>query len=196
MQDIHVKEQTKTYPGSTDFSLRKRISRKAKAVMIPLITLALFSCEKESPQEFLHKKVSEKVSIIFNPDLGNQVVIQSDQGLVVFDSFWSDTTAQKFKKEINKNVRRDDFAYVINMVDRIDMIGGNASYPGARIIGHANISAKYGDAAVVEAERRDLIEMWRHKADLAKNRLEKMDRESDEALNEKKMDQQMPSQGR
>jgi len=65
------------------------------------------------------KKVSDKVFILSNPDLGDQVVVQSEKGLVVFDSSWSEKTARNFKDEISKTLDRNDFSYVINMTERV-----------------------------------------------------------------------------
>ena len=79
-------------------------------------------------------------------------------------------------REISNILHRDDFSYVINMVDRLDMIGGNAAYKEAKIIGHKNILTKYRKEKVVQAEIKELIKMWRHKEELSRNRLTKIEK--------------------
>ena len=67
-----------------------------------LIILFAISFTNASAQDFHIKEISDKVFIVSNPDLGNQLVIQSKKGLVIFDSFWSEKTAGIFKEEISK----------------------------------------------------------------------------------------------
>ena len=169
---------------------KKRQNTPAAKHVIPLLlcifSTALFSFGCISQEEFQTKTISDNVLLVTHPDLGNQVVVQSDKGLLIFDSFWSETTARKFKKEISKATRRDDFAYVIDMVDRLDMIGGNGAYPEAVIIGHAYIPTKYKNKGVVDTERTDLIEMWREKEVLSRKRLEKMEEDSEAGQKELK----------
>jgi hypothetical protein len=135
-------------------------------------------------QDFQIKEISDNVTIISNDDYGSQVVLQSKEGLVVFDSFWSEKTARLFKEEILKNLGRNDFTYVINMVDRLDMLGGNKAYKAAMIIGHKNILAKYSNKKTVNEERTKLIAMWRHKEEGSRNRLEKLEKDTEETREE------------
>jgi tetratricopeptide (TPR) repeat protein len=135
-------------------------------------------------QGFQMKKISDKVFIVSNPDLGNQVVVQSEKGLVIFDSFWSEKTAKMFREEISKTLCRNDFFYVINTVDRLDMIGGNASYQEAIIVGHENIITKYSREELVKKEIAELIEMWREKEGYSRNRLQNLETGSEKALKE------------
>lgn len=154
-------------------------------LFIWILTGCLFLQEKVFSQEFQTKKVSDKVTITSNPDLGCQVVIESEQGLVIFDSFWSEKTAGLFKKEISKTRARDDFAYLINMVDRLDLIGGNKAYPDAVVLGNDHILTKYGNKKKVELEIADLIAMWREKEEVARNRLSKYETGTEEEKREK-----------
>jgi len=150
-----------------------------------IMTGCLVSSEKVFSQEFQTKKVSDRVSIISNPDLGHQVIIESEQGLVVFDSFWSEKTARLFKEEISKTVGRDDFVYLIDMVDRLDLIGGNKAYPEALVLGHDHFLTKYGNQERVKSEIADLIAMWREKEDVSRNRLSSYEKGSENERSEK-----------
>jgi tetratricopeptide (TPR) repeat protein len=136
------------------------------------------------PQGYHTKEISDNVTIVSNPDLGDQVVVQSKKGLLIFDSFWSVKTAGLFKDEISRTLHRNDFSYVINMVDRLDMIGGNIAYQEALIVGHENILNKYGNEETVKSERAELIEMWKEKAGYSRNRLKEFEKGSKEASEE------------
>jgi len=150
-----------------------------------IIVLSLLSSGLLYPQGFQTREISDKVLIVSNPDLGNQVVIQTEKGLVVFDSFWSEKTALMFKEEISKTVGRNDFSYVINMVDRLDLIGGNAAYPEAKIVGQENILTKYSTEEPVKKELAELIAMWRAKEGYSRDRLQNFEEGSEEAQEER-----------
>jgi tetratricopeptide (TPR) repeat protein len=141
-----------------------------------------------SSQNYQIKEVSEKIFIVIDPEGGeNQLVIKSEKGLVVFNTFWSEITAQKYKIEIAKALNRNDFAYTINMVDRLDMFGGNAAYKKTKIIGHDSFLEKYqGKEKEVDAEIQELIKMWRWKEDVSRKRLEKHEKGSEKAINEER----------
>ena len=137
-------------------------------------------------QNFQIKEISDKIFVVVDPDGGeNQLVIKSEKGLVVFNTFWSEITAQKYKKEIARAFNRDDFVYTINMVDRLDMFGGNAAYKETRIISHDSFREKYqGKEKEVEAEINRLIEMWRWKEDVSRKRLKTHEPGSEQEKNE------------
>ena len=122
--------------------------------------------------------------MVSNPDLGSQVVVSSGKGLVVFDSFWSEVTARRFRKVISESLGRNDFSYVVNMADRLDMIGGNHAYPEAILVGQDNIAAKYCEEDAVKEELTELIEMWMEKEGYSRDRLQNMKPGSDEAMEE------------
>ena len=150
-------------------------------LVICIVIVSLLSLGKIYSQGFQTKEVSDNISIVTNPDLGNQVVVKSSKGLLIFDSFWSEKTARLFKEDISKTMQRNDFSYVINMVDRLDMFGGNAAYQDAVIVGHENILTKYSNEKVLKAELTDLIHMWRFKEEAARDRLQRMDKDSEQA---------------
>jgi tetratricopeptide (TPR) repeat protein len=153
-----------------------------------LIIQYIFSFTYANAQSFQIREISAKIFIVIDPEGGeNQMVIKSEKGLVVFNTFWSEITAQKYKDEIAKAFSRDDFAYTINMVDRLDMFGGNAAYKETRIIGHDSFLQKYqGKEKEVEAEIKQLIEMWRWKEDVSRKRLETHEKGSEKAIREER----------
>ena len=132
------------------------------------------------------RAITDKIFIVANPAGGeDQLVINSEKGLIVFDTFWSEITARKYKEEITKNFNQADFAYIINTVDRLDMFGGNAAYKETKIIGQNFFLDKYrGKEKEVDAEIKALIDMWRWKEDISRKRLETHKKGSDAASNE------------
>ncbi len=139
---------------------------------------------EEPKQNFQVRNISDKVSVVTVADGGDeQLVIQSEKGLVVFNTFWSGITAQKFREAIAKGLKRNDFAYALNLVDRLDLFGGNAVYKDTTIIGHESFLNKYrGKEKEVEAEIKQLIEMWRWKEEVSRKRLETHEKGSEKAV--------------
>ncbi len=134
--------------------------------------VCLSSFETTRAQTFTTEKIADKIFLLVNPDDEDQLVILSKKGIVVFNTFWSEITARKYKDEISKAFNRDDFYLTVNMVDRLDMFGGNAAYKETIIIGHNSFLAKYeGKEEEVNAEITGLIEMWRWKENVSRERL-------------------------
>ncbi|MEE4312104.1 MAG: hypothetical protein V2J62_09580 [candidate division KSB1 bacterium] len=157
-------------------------------LFIIFIVQCTFLITDTNAQNFEIKEISDKIFVIVNPEGGeNQLIIKSEKGLVVFNTFWSEVTAKRYKKEIARAFNRDKFTYTINMVDRLDMFGGNAAYKETRIIGHEEFLKKYqGKDKEVEAEIKRLIDMWRWKEDVSRDRLEHHEKGSEKAINEER----------
>ncbi len=141
---------------------------------------------EELSKDFQVREISGRVAVVTVADGGEkQLVIKSKKGLVVFDTFWSGITAQKFREAIAKGLQRSDFAYTLNLVDRLDLFGGNAVYKDTTIIGHESFLDKYrGREMEVAAEIKELIEMWRWKEEVSRKRLETWEKGSEKAVNE------------
>lgn len=153
--------------------------------LLGVIFVLLLSIGNVGAQEFGVTRVTDHVFVVTNSESEDQLVITSEKGLVVFDTFWSSITARKYKAEIARLLQRDDFLYTINMVDRLDMFGGNAAYDETTIIGHLGFLDKYEDKeAEVRAEIDRLIEMWREKEQISRDRLPTHEKGSDAEKNE------------
>ena len=137
-------------------------------------------------QEFNTRQIADRIYAVSNSENSDeQVVIASEKGLVVLNSFWSEIIARRFKEEIIKALKRDDFIYLIDMTDRLDMFGGNAAYKDIPIIGHKAFWDKYrGKEAAVNAEIDRLIKMWREKEEVSLQRLAGYEPGSNDALSE------------
>jgi len=169
-------------------SRQRTISRETILLAILVLILSSFILGTVNAQNFKVTNISDRILTIEDTlDGGRQLVIKSEKGLVVFDTYWSEITSRKYKEGIAKALNRDDFAYVINIVDRLDMFGGNAAYKGATIIGHEAFRDKYeGREEEVAAEVRDLIDMWRWKEGVSRERLDTLEKGSEVALNEER----------
>ncbi len=139
-------------------------------------------------QEFQARKIIDNIyAIENNEDSDEQAVIESDKGLVVLNSFWSEPTARRFKEGMVKELQRDDFLYLINMTERLDEFGGNAAYKDIPIIAHRAFWDKYkGKDDEVAAEIHDLVGMWRWKEGVARERLPEHEPGSEQAINEQR----------
>jgi hypothetical protein len=154
-----------------------------RKIILYLAILSVCSlCFQEiSAQTFTKRQITDHIYVVENPEGEDQLVIVSEKGLVVLNTFWSSITARKYKDEISRLFDREDFYAVINMVDRLDYFGGNAAYKEATIIGHKNIREKYeGKEEEVAAEIAQLIDMWRWKERVALERLKTHKPGSDE----------------
>ncbi|UCC45506.1 MAG: hypothetical protein JSU65_06195 [Candidatus Zixiibacteriota bacterium] len=160
-----------------------------------LITLAgyalvagLVPLSHANSQDFRVREISTNIFAIEDIKDGDaQLVIAADRGLVVLNSFWSETTAQRFKSKIIENLNRDDFLYLINMVDRLDLFGGNAAYTDIQIIGHRAFWDKYrGQEDQVYTRVDDLIAMWRQKENIARERMPGHEPGSEQAIGEQR----------
>lgn len=131
-------------------------------------------------QDFRTKSITDHVFIVSHPVLGDQAVVKTKKGLVVFDSFWSNKTANEFKEAITKELKRDDFKYLVNMTDRLDFIGGNNAYNDALIVGHQNFITKYRNSEDVSKELKELIEFWQGAAVNNRSRLDRIEKGSEQ----------------
>jgi tetratricopeptide (TPR) repeat protein len=161
--------------------------KAGKAILAGMILcLCLTPIEHTQAQSFKKNNITDSVFFVNNPEGEDQLVIESEKGLVVFNTFWSSIVARRYKDEITRVSGRDDFYLTVNLVDRLDMFGGNSVYEETIIIGHKNILKKYkGKESEVDAEIRRLIDMWRWKEDVSRERLATHAKGSQEEKNER-----------
>ena len=121
--------------------------------------------------DFVISNVSDKVIVVHDRTVGeSQLAINSERGIVVFDTLWSNIPARGYRAAIAEALGRDDFAYTINTVERLDLLGGNETYADTTIIAQENFRHLISRERV-DAELKRLIEMWRWKEDVSRERL-------------------------
>lgn len=107
-------------------------------LLIPLHLSLSFSYQvDENPVEVI--RLSEKVIVLTGIPLpsGCQVIaISTQMGIVVVDSMGSFSVAQEIRQIIEKEFKRNDFAYLIVTHDHPDHTVGNQAFTDAVIIGH------------------------------------------------------------
>jgi hypothetical protein len=152
-----------------------------------LIALICLVCPLTAhAQEFQSRELFNGVFAVTDVERDEeQVVIASGTGMVVLDSFMSPRTSGRFRQAIVEQLKRNDFFCLVNMVDRIDLFGGNAAYEGIPIVAHKALWDKYKeDGGAVDEELTRLIDMWREKEQISRERLGKHEPGSEEAASE------------
>ena len=98
--------------------------------------------------------------------------IATQKGIVVIDAGNTIQLTEKYRKNIIKELGRDDFIYLINTHSHRDHSGGNQVFPAATIIGHERTK----EAMIREWNDREFyFEILRNGIKEKTERLEKMD---------------------
>ncbi len=69
---------------------------------------------------------------------GSTIAINTDKGIIVVDTTAGHSLAARVRKIIEKEFKRNDFAYVINTHFHYDHVNGNQIFKDAKIIAHEN----------------------------------------------------------
>ncbi|MBU1011557.1 MAG: MBL fold metallo-hydrolase [Bacteroidetes bacterium] len=108
-------------------------------------------------------KISENVLII---TMGYDAItaIATQKGIVVVDAGISNSLTEKYKKVIEREFDRNDFAYLINTHSHPDHIGGNQVFSNAIIVGHENclseISNQWKDPEKIKPRLLKIVEEY------------------------------------
>lgn len=106
----------------------------AAAFLLFLIASPL-SADAELP--ITVERLSDRVIVLSEDTLvSNVVAVAAKKGIVVMDTSGSPLTAKRIRKLIEKEFKRSDFAYVINMHGHWKHAFGNQVFSDAVIIGH------------------------------------------------------------
>jgi glyoxylase-like metal-dependent hydrolase (beta-lactamase superfamily II) len=90
-------------------------------------------------QDVAVRRVTDHVMTLSMANLGmhtNITVIETQKGLVAIETEITPYIMSKIKEAAEKELRRDDWAYVINTHAHLHHAGGNCLFPGAQIVGH------------------------------------------------------------
>ncbi len=95
-------------------------------------------------------------------NMGYDVItaIAGSEGIIVIDAGISNSLTEKYRKIIEKEFKRNDFAYLINTHSHWDHIGGNQVFSNAVIVGHQNCPAEiFEDWKDLEKKKADSFKM-------------------------------------
>jgi len=112
------------------------------------------------------QRLTDRVMLV---KMGYDVIsaVEGDGGIVVIDAGISNSLTAKYRKIIEKEFNRNDFAYLINTHSHWDHIGGNQVFSDAVIVGHQNcpieISERWKDLEKKKADACKMIENYKMK---------------------------------
>jgi len=117
-------------------------------------------------------RLGEKAIIVSDGGMGSELAIDSERGIVVFDTGWCTRIAKALRRQIEKEFGRDDIAAVVLTNQRLDFVGGSRAYEGAEIIAHERVREVLArQKADLRPHLQPLIDMWRWKEDVSRKRL-------------------------
>jgi len=87
-------------------------------------------------------RLSPRVAVLSGGPWGNAIVaLATQKGIVVIDAPFSRTIASGFREAIAAELKRNDFACLINTHEHTCHVSGNSAYSDVPIVGHESIRA-------------------------------------------------------
>lgn len=85
-------------------------------------------------------RLSPRVVVVYGDPWDNGIVaISTKKGIVVVDAPFSKTIGAAFREAIRAELKRSDFAFLVNTHEHVCHIGGNAAFADVPIVGHASL---------------------------------------------------------
>lgn len=85
-------------------------------------------------------RLSPRVAVVYGGPWDNGIVaVATKKGIVVVDAPFSETIGAAFREAIRAELRRNDFAWLVNTHEHICHVGGNAAFADVPIVGHASL---------------------------------------------------------
>ena len=83
------------------------------------------------------KKINDRVMHVNTADgFCRQLVLNSQKGLVVFNTAWCDDIAKEYQGWVKKTFNKDNYYLAVNLTADVMDVGGNATYKDAMIVSH------------------------------------------------------------
>ncbi|HNX50471.1 MAG TPA: hypothetical protein PLS53_03425 [Thermoanaerobaculaceae bacterium] len=87
-------------------------------------------------------RLSPRTAVFYGDPWGNAIVaVATQKGIVVIDAPFSKTIAGGFREAIAAELKRNDFACLINTHEHTCHVSGNSAYADVPIVGHESIRA-------------------------------------------------------
>lgn len=159
-------------------------ARLSLSITLLAALLALSGCQREAEFEFEIESLSDRVITIAGLT-GNSraMAVNSEDGIMLIDTFWSPSIAEEAKAVIGRLFGRDEFSYVVN-TSSDDMVSrGNSAFPGATIIAHEDCRRSL-EAAVenLESELARRADEFGERIDRSEGQLAEKEPGSEEAV--------------
>ncbi len=85
-------------------------------------------------------RLSPRVMVVYGDPWDNGIVgIATKKGIVVVDAPFSKTIGAAFREAIRAELKRNDFAWLVNTHEHVCHIGGNAAFADVPIVGHESL---------------------------------------------------------
>lgn len=117
-------------------------------------------------------RLGDRILVVSDGVLGMQLAVNSREGIVVFGTLWSGEAAGRFRSRIEAEFGRKDFAAVVLWSPRLDNTGGGSAYGGIEsIAGERSRRMLTGFRSMLPMALQPLVEMWRWKEGVSRDRL-------------------------
>jgi hypothetical protein len=153
------------------------VARMTAAVLVFLaaaapLTIHLAVAQENADPQIQTMRLGEKVIIVTDGGMGSQLAVNSRDGIVVFDTGWCTRVAKALRRQIEQEFQRSDMAAVVLTNQRLDFVGGGGAYEGTPIIAHERVRRVLArQKESLQPHLQPLIDMWRWKEDVSRQRL-------------------------
>lgn len=123
------------------------------------------------------------ISVHLDQDRDHQLAINTDEGIIVFNSHWGPGIEGEYRKKIKETFSSNSIKYVVNTSSRIYRTGGNAFHKDALIIAPSTVYQEMllrNDNLEQEIQRE--YSLFTNKADRSRNILKQSDLSADDRL--------------
>lgn len=109
----------------------------------PLLALGLLAASLPAAEFNIKvERLSPRTAVLFGGPWGNAIVaVATQKGIVVIDAPFSRSIAGGFREAIAAELKRNDFACLINTHEHTCHVSGNSAYADVPIVGHESIHA-------------------------------------------------------
>jgi glyoxylase-like metal-dependent hydrolase (beta-lactamase superfamily II) len=164
-----------------------RSTVRIRITVVPLLTFTLVAASHSAAGinlEYEVTRLSERVLTV-STLTGNSraVAINSDEGIVLLDTFWSPGAAMEVREIIEAEFGREGFVYVVNSTADDMSSRGNGAFPDATIIAHEDCRLSLVRSSEnLESELGRRADEFHERVVRSERQLEEMDAGSEEAV--------------
>lgn len=129
---------------------------KITALLLLLLIPAQVVTQEKSTFFTSAQKISDKVMYVnTSTSFARQLVLNSEKGLVVFNTAWADGIAREYQEWVKKTFNKDNYYLVVNLSSDLMDVGGNATYKDALIVSNEIV---YDDLVVKSKDLKSFVQ--------------------------------------